>query len=85
MYYRQKVEFQDDAKGSTDGYHVRGGLQFLLDGLDRGSSSALYGDYGISHTYLFLEAQYVDAEIDTSTGTYNLGGISYLLGLLFEF
>jgi hypothetical protein len=34
MYYREKVQYQGDIKGSTDGYHARAGLQLVLDSMD---------------------------------------------------
>jgi hypothetical protein len=81
MYYREKIEGQDTVSGSANGYHARGGLQFLLDGLDRSAANNMYMDYGIFHTYLFIEAKYSHAAISGI----DLGGTSYLTGLLFEF
>ena len=34
MFYSEQVESQNSVNGSADGYHVRGGLQFVLDALD---------------------------------------------------
>ncbi len=81
MFYREKVEGQDTVSGSANGYHARGGLQFLLDGLDRSAANNMYIDYGVFHTYLFVEAKYTHAVVSGI----NLGGTSYLAGLLFEF
>ncbi len=81
MFYREKVEMQNTVSGSANGYHARGGLQFLLDPLDRSAANNMYIDYGVFHTYLFVEAQYSHAVISGI----NLGGTSYLAGLLFEF
>lgn len=85
IYYHEKVDFQGTAKGHADGYHGRAGLQFLLDGLDRDAANSFYLDEGVFHTYLFIEARYSRAMIDTTSGSLNLGGKSYLAGLLFEF
>jgi hypothetical protein len=52
----------------------------LLDNLDRGASNNLAA-HGINNTYLIIEAQRLNAEIDHV----KLGGASYQLGLLFEF
>lgn len=83
ILYRQAVEGQSKVKGSADGYHVRGGLQFLLDGLDRDGANGMYLDYGVLHTYLFIEAEYTSAKVkEIST---DLGGKAYLAGFLFEF
>ncbi len=81
MYYRETIEGQDTVSGSANGYHARGGLQFLLDGLDQSAANNMYMDYGIFHTYLFIEAKYTDAVVSGI----NLGGTSYLAGFLFEF
>ncbi|HAK60204.1 MAG TPA: hypothetical protein DCO77_07445 [Nitrospiraceae bacterium] len=83
MYYREKIEFQGDVKGSADGYHARAGLQFLLDDLDPDAANKFYSDYGVHHTYFFLEAQYISAVIGTPE--IDLGGTSFLAGLLFEY
>jgi hypothetical protein len=46
----------------------------------------MYLDYGVFHTYLFFEAEYIRATVNTVTsGSVNLGGTSWLAGLLFEF
>jgi hypothetical protein len=81
MFYREEVDNQGTIKGSANGYHARGGLQFLLDNLDSKSAYNLYTGFGIFHTYLFVEAQYVHAVVEST----NLGGTGYLVGLLFEF
>ena len=83
MFYSEEVEGQDAVNGSVDGYHARGGLQFLLDVLDQRAANNMYLDYGIHHTYLFVEAEYTRAVIDSYS--VNLGGTSYFGGLLFEF
>jgi hypothetical protein len=83
MNYRETIEGQDTVKGSADGYHVRGGLQFLLNGLDARSSTRMFQDYGILNTYLFAEAEYTHAVVKSVS--VNLGGTAYLFGLLFEF
>lgn len=86
MYYREKVQYQDEVRGSTDGYHVRAGLQLLLDEIDPRAAHNLFTDYGVFHTYLFFEARYIRAMINDLGGTsVNLGGTSWLGGLLFEF
>ena len=86
MYYREHTEAQGTARGFADGYHGRAGLQFLLDGLDSRAAHNVFMDYGIIHTYLFFEAQYIRAMINDLDGvSINLGGTSYLMGLLFEF
>jgi len=83
MYYREKTDDDKAARGHADGYHIRGGLQFSLDYVDQGSSNRMYLDYGVYHTYLFVEAEHTRA-IVRSVST-NLGGTAYRGGLLFEF
>lgn len=88
MFYREEVEHQGVVRGSVNGYHARGGIQFLLDALDPHAANNLYRDYGIYHTYLFLEGKHTRAmvdTVDTPSRSVNLGGTSWLGGLLFEF
>ena len=86
MYYREKVQYQEDIKGSADGYHTRVGLQLVLDSMDPRAASNMYMDYGVFHSSLFLEARSIRAMITDMSGTsVNIGGTSWLGGLLFEF
>jgi len=86
MFYREDVKGQGKVQGSTNGFHARGGIQFLLDRIDPEAARNLDHDYHVRHTYFFTEAKYTRASADTNpSGTANLGGISYLGGLLFEF
>jgi hypothetical protein len=83
IYYREKASDQPTARGHADGYHVRGGLQLSLDFIDRNAQNRMYRDYGVYHTYLFVETEHNRA-IVKSVST-DLGGTAYLVGLLFEF
>ena len=86
MFYREKIEGQGTARGNADGYHGRAGLQILLDDADATATRNLRSDFGICHTYFFLETQLTHAMTkDLSGASVNLGGTSYLMGLLFEF
>jgi len=86
LFYREELQGQGTTKGSLNGYHARGGVQVLMDGLEPDASRNLYQDWGIHHTYLFLEAKYLHARADVvPSGTTNLGGTSCLGGFLFEF
>ena len=86
MFYREEVNSQEVTRGSTDGYHARAGLQLSLDSIESSASRNMYDNYGIFHTYLFVEAEYIRAMADTTTsGSVNIGGTSWLGGLLFEF
>jgi hypothetical protein len=83
MYYKQKIEDQDTRSGAANGYHARAGLQFALDGLDVSAANNLYMDFGVYHTYFFIEAEYTKARVKETSA--ELGGTAYLGGLLFEF
>lgn len=86
VLYREKTEQPAKARGYADGYHWRAGLQFLLDNTDATAARNLYNDYGIYHTYFFTEIQNIRAMVNDNSGTpVNIGGTSYLMGLLFEF
>jgi hypothetical protein len=86
MYYREEVQYQGVVRGSTDGSHARAGLQIVLDGVDTRAASNLSQDYGIVHSSLFLETRITRAMItDLGGSSINLGGTSYLMGILFEF
>ncbi len=88
IFYKEEIQHQGVVRGSVDGYHGRAGIQLLLDALDPGAANSFYLDYGVYHTYLFLEARYTRAMIDTvdtPSRSVNLGGTSWLGGLLFEF
>ena len=83
MLYRESVEGQGTARGSVNGYHGRAGVQLLLDNIDSGAANNLYQDYGVYHTYLFVEVEMTRARLDSPS--VDLGGKSYLAGFLFEF
>jgi hypothetical protein len=86
MFYRENVKDSDRIQGSVSGYHARAGVQLLLDGWESDAANNLYQDYGIHHTYLFLEGKYTRAMADTNpTGSVNIGGSSCLGGFMFEF
>jgi hypothetical protein len=83
IYYREKASDQPTSRGHADGYNVRGGLQLSLDFIDRSSQNRMFLDYGVYHTYLFVETEYSRAVVRSISA--NLGGTAYLGGLLFEF
>lgn len=87
MYYRQEIQYQGVARGFADGFHARGGLQFSMDVLDPHAANSLHRDFGVFHTYFFIEAEYTRAIADTAdtSSSVNLGGTSWSAGLLFEF
>ena len=86
MYYKEELSQQAPARGHADGSHVRGGLQLLLDALDQRASTNMLRDFGVYHTYFFIETERTKAMINDASGvSTNLGGTSWLGGLLFEF
>lgn len=83
LYYRQHVSNGDDSEGHTS-YHVaRAGVQLLLDRLSPNSAANLQSGYGIDNTYLLVDFQRSQAEVDATP--WDLGGESWLVGLLFEY
>lgn len=86
VFYRTKVEGGDKRSGSVNGYHARGGVQILLDGVEPEASENLYQEFGIHHCYLFVEGRHLKADAETASGgSVDIGGTSWLGGLLFEF
>lgn len=86
FFYRDEIKGQGTSEGSADGFHLRGGIQLLLDRLEPESARDLRTDFGLDNTYFILEGKYVRATADTvSGGSVNLGGSSVTGGFLFEF
>ncbi len=79
-YYRQEIATQPSREGRTDlGYNATAGVQLLLDRLDPRSARQLSAE-GRIQTYLTFQAQWFSTEEDGI----DLGGVTYLLGLRFE-
>ncbi|MBI5446610.1 MAG: fibronectin type III domain-containing protein [Deltaproteobacteria bacterium] len=83
-YFRQAIEGQDDSKGHLDGYHFRGGVKFLLNGLDPASAQRANAYFNLKKTFLALEAQWAKVD-DFGDANADLGGVSYYGGLVLEF
>lgn len=83
IFYRERIQDQETDRGHADGYHVRGGLQLSLNIFDPNASNHMYRDYGVYHTYFFVEAERSRAIVRSVS--VNLGGTAYRAGLLFEF
>lgn len=81
VYYRQETGGGNKFEGSHDGHHVKLGIQILLDSFDKRSARNLQQKVGIKNTYLFLEAQSIEAK----RSGIDLGGNSIFLGLLMEY
>lgn len=86
MFYREEVEGQGKTQGSVNGFHVRGGVQLLMDLLEPGSAATLSSDFGLRHSYFIIEGKYTRAMADTvAADSVNIGGSSCSAGFLFEF
>ena len=81
LAYSQYVKSQGTTRGRTTATFYRGGVQFVLDWIDRASAATLLKDYGVVHSYVFVEYTVVDA---TKSGS-DLGGELYLGGFGVEF
>lgn len=82
MYYHETGQDRETTRGSADGYHFRGGLQLSLDNMDQTAANRMYADYRVFHTFFFIEAEYIRAVVRSTS--INIGGKTYLAGLLFE-
>ncbi|MEW6683752.1 MAG: outer membrane beta-barrel protein [Nitrospirota bacterium] len=84
--YRLEVGDNDTISGGANGWVGRGGFDILLNALDPSSATGLREDYGVVRSYLRLEAQWAKAEAPGTGGSdIDLGGVTYLAGLRFEF
>lgn len=84
--YRSKVGDHETVSGGANGYVGRGGVDILLDGIDPSSASGLRENYGVARSYFRLEAQWAQVEAPgTGSSDVDLGGVTYLAGLRFEF
>lgn len=83
MYYYEKVKGGQAIHGFGDGYLARVGLEISLNRLDPSAANGMYEDYGVYRTALFLETEYTHAVV--SSGSINIGGTAYMVGLRFEF
>lgn len=86
LFYRAGIKGQGRTQGSVNGFHARGGIELLLDRAEPRAASNLREEFGLDHTYFFVEGKYTRAMADTVTGpAVNLGGAGCLAGFLFEF
>lgn len=79
--YKEDILNQPSRKGTVDGSHYRYGLQLLLDRGDTSLAREMQSDYGTDNTYLYIEKQHFEAEVDGV----QLGGDTTFIGILFEF
>lgn len=83
QFYRETL---NDRKVSGDqiGYHLRAGLQILLDYIDPETARDFYSEWEVFNTYLTFEAIYSKVD-DFGKRDVDLGGWGYVGGLLFEY
>ena len=83
LFYR--LEFvDDDRSGDQFGYHIRGGLQILLDRLEPEKADDILDTVGIHNSYLFFEGIYSNVD-NFGSEDIDLGGWAVFIGLLVEF
>jgi hypothetical protein len=81
VFFRENTEGAI-VKGLKTGMHAIGGLQILMEWID--ADSSLEMDYGINDFYITMEAKYGWINSFGKTGL-DLSGMTYSMGLLFEF
>lgn len=80
-FYQQKIAFQSDVRGATNGYALKGGLKLLLDKLDRPSAKLLKEEFGVQHSYWIVEYQ----KLVLTAGDVDIGGHYLFSGLALSF
>jgi opacity protein-like surface antigen len=84
--YKLKVGENETITGGANGWAGRAGIDVLLNGLDPSSAADFSAEYGVARSYFRLEAQWAKAEAPGTGGSdIDLGGITYLAGVRFEF
>jgi hypothetical protein len=71
--------------GVTFGWHVAGGLMFLLDVFSASMAASLDDETGVQNSYLFAEFIYNDVNDFGSSTSINLSESTFSFGLAFEF
>jgi hypothetical protein len=84
VIFLQSLDGQSTISGDRSGFHGRGGLKILLDIIDPVGADAFNIGWGVKNTYFIMEAQYSRAD-DFGSDSINLGGWSYLGGIVVEF
>ncbi len=85
-HYKDPKTGEDfEGRGDTWGYHVAAGLKILLDVLSPSMARTFDVEVGVNNSYIFAEFLYADISDFGSGGSFNLGAITGLFGLAFEF
>ncbi|MFC1524069.1 MXAN_2562 family outer membrane beta-barrel protein [Thermodesulfobacteriota bacterium] len=80
-----QIQLNDDERsGDQTGYHVKGGIQLLLDRFDPSAAVDVEENWGLKNTYLFLEYYYSQVD-DFGSESNDLGSKGIALGVIFEF
>ena len=72
-------------RGGTWGWHVAGGIAFVLDFLDPDASHDFDQDLGVNHTALTFEFYHADISGLGEANRLHVGDTNWTLGLLLEF
>lgn len=71
--------------GGTFGWHVGGGMRFLLDWFDEASANAFDLEIGVNNSYVFVEYLYTRVDDFGSSNSIQIGDGLIFGGLAFEF
>ena len=74
-----------NGSGGTFGWHVVGGLAFLLDWLAPTMARGFDLEWGVNNSYLFAELLYADISGFGSSASLDLTALTFQLGLALEF
>ncbi|MDH5219559.1 MAG: hypothetical protein OEX19_17765 [Gammaproteobacteria bacterium] len=80
-FYRQKIAFQSDVRGATNGYTLKAGMKLLLDKMDHSSAKLLKEGFGVQHSYWIVEYQ----KLVLTAGDVDIGGHYLFSGLALSF
>jgi len=85
VYFSEKNKSEGKSTdGFKTGHHEVIGLALLLDKLDRENARNLKREWGVENSFLVFEARYSGINSFGEKGL-DLSGITYYIGLLFEF
>lgn len=89
FYHEQRTEEPDiNTTGGKYGYHGLGGVQFLLDWMDKRAAAHMDLDFGINNTYLYYQFKYQVLDNFGQTKEdegLSLTNMTHTAGLMFEF
>lgn len=74
-----------EGAGGTFGWHVQAGIKLLLDFLAPQMAQTFDNEVGVNNTYLFAEMLYADVSDFGSDSSWQLGDLTALFGVAFEF